>query len=439
VSQQRVKVTARKRLLDAAIDAAARNGYAGTTVAEVLDRAGASRSTFYEHFADRDACLLAAAEEISDRLRTRVEQRASREQPQRIPLALAEAVLEFAREEEAQACLLFTELLAGGPRAMDLRDGLIDGLAALVEDAWHRGAGQAPTHDLPARALVGGIFRLLSFRMRRGASGVHGLQPAVLTWIDSYALNEGPPQWQSVAALEAPQPYAGAPVEPIAPPRPLPKGRLGLSAGEVARNHRDRLLHATAASVEEDGYAAVTVSDIVRGAQVSRSVFYRHFRDKRAAVIETLQLAFEMSMARCAGAFFAESRWPEQLWAGTRALSDHYLATPTLVYLGFVESYAAGSTSIEVVELRLRAFSLLLEQGYHHRPEAKELPPEISEIVSSATFELAYREVRQGRPQQPSHLLAQLAYLNLAPFMGARDGTSFVHAKMSELGIQAAA
>ena len=35
-------------------------GYAATTVADVVERAGVSRRTFYEQFADKEACFLAA-------------------------------------------------------------------------------------------------------------------------------------------------------------------------------------------------------------------------------------------------------------------------------------------------------------------------------------------------------------------------------------------
>ena len=38
----------------------AEKGYAATTVADVVERAGVSRRTFYEQFADKEACFLAA-------------------------------------------------------------------------------------------------------------------------------------------------------------------------------------------------------------------------------------------------------------------------------------------------------------------------------------------------------------------------------------------
>src|SRR5687768_11081053 len=53
----------RARMLEAITRAVAEKGYARVTVADIVGMAGVSRRTFYEHFEDREACLLAAASE----------------------------------------------------------------------------------------------------------------------------------------------------------------------------------------------------------------------------------------------------------------------------------------------------------------------------------------------------------------------------------------
>lgn len=50
----------RARLLAAIAHVIGERGYAATTVAEVVREAGVSRSTFYEHFAGKEACFLEA-------------------------------------------------------------------------------------------------------------------------------------------------------------------------------------------------------------------------------------------------------------------------------------------------------------------------------------------------------------------------------------------
>ena len=50
----------RERLIAAMLKAAAELGYRETNVQDVIDRAGVSRPTFYEHFANKEDCFLAA-------------------------------------------------------------------------------------------------------------------------------------------------------------------------------------------------------------------------------------------------------------------------------------------------------------------------------------------------------------------------------------------
>src|SRR5436309_14664176 len=58
----RVTEIQRSRMLAAALEAVEEVGYARMTVAQVIGRAKVSRKTFYDVFADREDCFLAAIE-----------------------------------------------------------------------------------------------------------------------------------------------------------------------------------------------------------------------------------------------------------------------------------------------------------------------------------------------------------------------------------------
>jgi AcrR family transcriptional regulator len=60
LSREAVKQSQRGRLLFAIAQAVAERGYAAATVADIVDRASVSRSTFYEQFPDKEACFIAA-------------------------------------------------------------------------------------------------------------------------------------------------------------------------------------------------------------------------------------------------------------------------------------------------------------------------------------------------------------------------------------------
>jgi AcrR family transcriptional regulator len=55
----------RERLLRATASCVGMNGYAGTTIADIVRVARTSRSAFYEQFADKESCFLAAYEQMT--------------------------------------------------------------------------------------------------------------------------------------------------------------------------------------------------------------------------------------------------------------------------------------------------------------------------------------------------------------------------------------
>jgi AcrR family transcriptional regulator len=58
----------RERMLLAVAEAVAEQGYAATTVADIIARARLSRRTFYEHFSDKQECFLAAYDTVVEQL-----------------------------------------------------------------------------------------------------------------------------------------------------------------------------------------------------------------------------------------------------------------------------------------------------------------------------------------------------------------------------------
>ena len=58
----------RERLVVAAVDLFTEQGYDATTVAQIVERAGVTRSTFFRHFADKREVLVAGQETLSQLL-----------------------------------------------------------------------------------------------------------------------------------------------------------------------------------------------------------------------------------------------------------------------------------------------------------------------------------------------------------------------------------
>ncbi len=125
-------------------------------VADVLERAAISRKTFYEQFADKEACFMAAYDSASVRVRDAVLV-ASREQENRDAAVRAgiEALLEFLAAEPELARLLVVEVTGAGPSALRRRAEAVRNFAGLLAG----NNGSEP--PLAAQVAAGGIWEVV--------------------------------------------------------------------------------------------------------------------------------------------------------------------------------------------------------------------------------------------------------------------------------------
>jgi AcrR family transcriptional regulator len=65
---QLVAASQRQRLVEAIVELVAEKGYPDVTIGEIVSRAGTAKRTFYDHFADKLQCFLAALDGITDTL-----------------------------------------------------------------------------------------------------------------------------------------------------------------------------------------------------------------------------------------------------------------------------------------------------------------------------------------------------------------------------------
>ena len=164
-----VRTIQRERLIAAMLDAAATRGYRETNVQDVIERAGVSRPTFYEHFTNKDDCFLAAFDAGARRLRNRIVSAAAQGEGwrERVRLTLA-AVLDFAAAEPATARTLIVEARAASGEAPNRRIELLDGFAACLDATARELLPNPPERSpLTATGVVGGVEAVLYARLCR--------------------------------------------------------------------------------------------------------------------------------------------------------------------------------------------------------------------------------------------------------------------------------
>jgi AcrR family transcriptional regulator len=170
----------RGRMLVAMAEAVAERGYARTAVADVIERARVSRRTFYEHFANKQECFLAAYDAGVDLLLGAIDRAVAAAGPDLRAGATAgtRAYLEALAANPAFARTFLIEVLAAGPDALARRaavhERFADQLAGVVEEAG------LVTPPYVVRACVGAIHELVSDRILHGDAELPELLEPVL-------------------------------------------------------------------------------------------------------------------------------------------------------------------------------------------------------------------------------------------------------------------
>lgn len=172
-----VAASQRTRLLEATGRAVADKGYAGATIDDIVRGAGVSKKTFYEHFADKLDCFLAAYEAASDDLFEHV--RAAQGSANAGWLARTRAgihaYLRWLAAEPALARVFLIEIAAAGPKALECRERLRDRYAERTREL--QVANSVP--DEIFHAVVAGADDLVVRRLREGGNLLE-LEPILL-------------------------------------------------------------------------------------------------------------------------------------------------------------------------------------------------------------------------------------------------------------------
>jgi AcrR family transcriptional regulator len=176
----------RERLFEAAARVFARVGYAESSAETVAREAGMSKATFYEHFANKEECILALFDRAADEVLGALVE-AARQAPadpvERIRSGTRAFLEVIARHPEASQTLL-VEIIGAGPEASRRRDQIMQAFADLLERDNAAAAGEgtirryATPHD--AFAVVGAIVELASRQVRLGEpADIRELEPVI--------------------------------------------------------------------------------------------------------------------------------------------------------------------------------------------------------------------------------------------------------------------
>jgi len=145
-------------------------GYRDVTVAGIVKRAGVARNTFYEGFANKEECFLAAADMAGEEAMRQIAAavKAVPEVWEEQVSAGIGAFLAFAASESALARIFVVESLSAGPAAAERYERTVRAVVPM----FRRGRRSSPNGERLPRTLeetvIGGIFWVVYQRIVTG-------------------------------------------------------------------------------------------------------------------------------------------------------------------------------------------------------------------------------------------------------------------------------
>ena len=167
--------------------------------------------------------------------------------------------------------------------------------------------------------------------------------------------------------------------------------------------HRERLIAAMAASIEQKGYRDTTVADVVRIARTSRRNFYEHFADRDACFLALFDATNEAMMREIAEAVQSDRPLDEQVDRAVDAYIHNVAATPAL-YRSFVRELpglgqAGADRGLATLERFAEMLVSFVESGRQAQPEIdlRPLSMDTAIIIVGGLRELLVIALQRGR------------------------------------------
>jgi AcrR family transcriptional regulator len=413
LSPDRVAEHQKARLEGAMVAAVAKHGYAETTVRELVTLAGVSKSTFYNHFEDKQECFLATFEEIIAQLSQRVGE-AYRE-PDDLRERLVSALSVFMRlavDHPAAASLVAVDSLTLGAAGVEHRERASERFEVLMGQGLSNAPGVAEMPAQATRAIVSGVRGVAYWRLRAGTqSELPKLVDELVDWATGYLQPDGELTRRAVAAASEPAP----PPPPADDSIPSWDEPPDSQRSRRALTQRQRIVRGAARVVLEKGFEGLSITGISSTAGVSNQTFYEHFAGKRDAFVAAFEELVGETVGVTGAAVAAGGHRPEALGVGIRALLESIAANEMFARIAFFELPMAGPLAMDRGDAVLDAFTTFLEPGTAPSEYERALPGAVREAIGAGVWGVLQHELHHGRRADLPQLAPEITRIALSP------------------------
>lgn len=190
-----------------------------------------------------------------------------------------------------------------------------------------------------------------------------------------------------------------------------------MSVGERRGDPGERIRAAMLELVEERGFEATRVEDVLQRAGVAGEEFDRLFDSKEACALAIFDANMESFYGVASEAFEAEPTWPDSLraagYAAARWMNEHRRETRFNV----VGLMWAGELAQARRERAFRAFADMIDVGRTAAPDPDSIPPFTAEGVIGSVVKLVTSRARLA-DFEFEELVPELMYRAVLPYLG---------------------
>lgn len=410
------------RIHRAMIEIVAEHGYGAVKVRELVHLAGVSSRAFYEHFDSKESCFLRTYEAVVGPASRQLIAAQADESDWRVrPRLIFEA---FGRELELApdaARLVLVEAYIAGPAALELARRTEATFEAMLLESFARAPGGTTVPPLIIEGMMAGVAKVARARLLAGREAeLASMDQEMMEWVLCYP---GKPA-DELAELDLQLVWRDTRLQPLVVPP-------GTGGGDVLPITGDRalILASVAKLTRTGGYGSLTASGVRRGAGVTRKIFSSHFDGVEDVFMAAMEQRTGDALGQAARAQAAGSTWSGGLYRAISALCDEISSDPLLIGICLADDFAQGTSGSRV---RTRLVASIARQLSESASPSGPPSPLVAEASAGASWALMHHHVVRALAHSSPQVAATLAFIAMAPVIGAGETTAVIRAEQNE-------
>jgi AcrR family transcriptional regulator len=404
------------------VDLVAERGIGGVTIRGLASTAGVSTRTFYAHFPNAEECFTSTYETVMKTALARFTgpHMSEDDWEAAVRSGLHALMVEIAEHPPA-AALALVEAFEAGPAMLREMGTKMREFERSVLDTF----GQAPAEiamPLPVvQGIAAGVERVVRTRVIEGRNAE---LPKISDELADWALAMHDP-----AVERLPGPVAAVSSGERRARRRPGERELGTTEFGALGDERARILSAVVKLAITEGYWNLTIPKIRREAAVSRGCFDSHFEGVDACYLAAVEALSENAGVRAERKAAGAPSWERGVCRMVLAYCSEVARTPALAQLAFLEVFAPGH---EGLRCRERRIGMAAQRLRRVAGPGQEPSPLVAEASAGAAWRIIQAEVAAGRSRTLPQLAPQVAYVTLAPTVGAATAAAAISAELLE-------